>query len=196
MGFSGASGDVCGANRGRSIMILRLLGRSVAVCLVGLGGNQRRSVGAVQRRSAEVIFSEIPEISLLFQNGPKKSCKFVFSLFVAPTQARSQKNRTSACFQRFQTLSTKNMKNRKKTKKNVQKTNKIPKNNKFSETGKKSGGQRRSAEVSGGSAEVQRRSAEVSGGSAEVRRLQITPNYKKYENYRFMCFFAKFLIFL
>ena len=177
MGFSGASGDVCGANRGRSIMILRLLGRSVAVCLVGLGGNQRRSVGAVQRRSAEVIFSEIPEISLLFQNGPKKSCKFVFSLFVAPTQARSQKNRTSACFQRFQTLSTKNMKNRKKTKKNIKKLTRFQKTTNLAKQAKKaaaSGGQRRSAEVQRRFSGGQRRSAEVQRRFGGSKLHQIT----------------------
>ena len=77
-----------------------------------VSGDQRRTA-EVSAGPPEVQRRSISQKSCKFRycSGmePKKSCKCVFLLFVAPTQARSQKNRTSACFQRFQTLSTKNM---------------------------------------------------------------------------------------
>ena len=118
-----------------------------------VSGDQRRTA-EVSAGPPEVQRRSISQKSCKFRycSGmePKKSCKCVFLLFVAPTQARSQKNRTSACFQRFQTLSAKNMKNRKKTKKNVKKLTRFRKTTNSAKQAKKaaaSGGQRRSAEV-------------------------------------------------
>ena len=125
---------------------------------------------------------------------PKKSCKCVFLLFVAPTQARSQKNRTSACFQRFQTLSTKNMKNRKK-KQIYKKLTRFQKTTNLAKQAKKaaaSGGQRRSAEVQRRFSGGQRRSAEVQRRFGGSKLHQITKSMKIID---LRVFFAKFLIF-
>ena len=131
---------------------------------------------------------------------PKKSCKCVFLLFVAPTQARSQKNRTSACFQRFQTLSAKNMKNRKKTKKNVKKLTRFRKTTNSAKQAKKaaaSGGQRRSAEVQRRFSGGQRRSAEVQRRFGGSKLHQITKSMKIIDLCVFLLnfwFFCKFCV--